>query len=129
MNFAWAMDLDPKGANSQIKDALDPALNRQFQEMGNITDDQGEPMMAEADNDTRHQDFPGIASVAIYNLLNLFLGDISEQFNPIIGENSETSSLAGVSPGRMMREEGEARESVNIIMAESDIMADSDDSL
>ena len=34
MNFAWAMDLDPKGANSQIKDALDPALNRQVQELG-----------------------------------------------------------------------------------------------
>jgi len=103
MNFSWAMDLDPKGANSQIKEALDPALNRQVQEMGNTTDDQGEPMMA--DNDSRHQDFQG---------------DISEQFNPIIGENSETSSLAGVSPSRMMREDVEARESVNIIMADSD---------
>ena len=48
------------------------------------------------------------------------VGDISEQFNPIIGENSETSSLAGVSPSRMTREEGESRESVNIIMADSD---------
>ena len=27
MHFSWAMDLDPKGANS-FKDALDPALNR-----------------------------------------------------------------------------------------------------
>merc|ERR1719318_2351532 len=34
MHFSWAMDLDPKGANSQIKDALDPALNRQSQEIG-----------------------------------------------------------------------------------------------
>ena len=32
MHFSWAMDLDPKGANSQIKDALDPALNRASQE-------------------------------------------------------------------------------------------------
>ena len=32
MHFSWAMDLDPKGANSQIKDALDPALNRVGQE-------------------------------------------------------------------------------------------------
>jgi len=32
MHFSWAMDLDPKGANSQIKDALDPALNRTGQE-------------------------------------------------------------------------------------------------
>jgi len=32
MHFSWAMDLDPKGANSQIKDALDPTLNRAGQE-------------------------------------------------------------------------------------------------
>ena len=32
MHFSWAMDLDPKGANSQIKDALDPTLNRIKQE-------------------------------------------------------------------------------------------------
>merc|ERR1719228_1317024 len=32
MHFSWAMDLDPKGANSQIKDALDPALNRAAQD-------------------------------------------------------------------------------------------------
>ncbi|XP_040564895.1 cell division cycle protein 27 homolog isoform X1 [Lepeophtheirus salmonis] len=32
MHFSWAMDLDPKGANSQIKDALDPTLNRVAQE-------------------------------------------------------------------------------------------------
>lgn len=32
MHFSWAMDLDPKGANSQIKDALDPTLNRAQQE-------------------------------------------------------------------------------------------------
>jgi hypothetical protein len=34
MHFSWAMDLDPKGANSQIKDALDPTLNRAAQEEG-----------------------------------------------------------------------------------------------
>ena len=32
MHFSWAMDLDPKGANSTIKDALDPSLNRAAQE-------------------------------------------------------------------------------------------------
>lgn len=37
MHFSWAMDLDPKGANSQIKDALDPALNRAAQEENNAT--------------------------------------------------------------------------------------------
>jgi len=38
MHFSWAMDLDPKGANSQIKDALDPAMNRAAQEEANIGD-------------------------------------------------------------------------------------------
>ena len=32
MHFSWAMDLDPKVANSQIKDAMDPTLNRMSQE-------------------------------------------------------------------------------------------------
>ncbi len=32
MHFSWAMDLDPKGANSQIKDALDRSMNRVAQE-------------------------------------------------------------------------------------------------
>ncbi len=32
MHFSWAMDLDPKGANSQIKDALDRSMNRAAQE-------------------------------------------------------------------------------------------------
>ncbi len=51
MHFSWAMDLDPKVANSQIKDALDPALARvahedsdldvdhSYQESGEDTDD------------------------------------------------------------------------------------------
>ena len=32
MHFSWAMDLDPKGANSQIKDALDRSMNKAAQE-------------------------------------------------------------------------------------------------
>lgn len=28
MHFSWATDLDPKGANSQIKEAIDPAISR-----------------------------------------------------------------------------------------------------
>jgi anaphase-promoting complex subunit 3 len=39
MHFSWAMDLDPKVANSQIKDALDPTLNRVAQEDSTIMDD------------------------------------------------------------------------------------------
>ena len=32
MHISWAMDLDPKGANSQIKDALDRSMNKAAQE-------------------------------------------------------------------------------------------------
>lgn len=39
MHFSWAMDLDPKVANSQIKDALDPTLNRVAQEDSAPMDD------------------------------------------------------------------------------------------
>ncbi|XP_037085740.1 cell division cycle protein 27 homolog [Pollicipes pollicipes] len=28
MHFSWAMDLDPKGANNQLKEAIEPALSR-----------------------------------------------------------------------------------------------------
>jgi hypothetical protein len=31
MHFSWATDLDPKGANSQIKEAIDPAMSRRSQ--------------------------------------------------------------------------------------------------
>ena len=78
-------------------------------------------MMADPDNETGHQDFQGKygRTRLLSTIFILVIGDISEQFNPIIGENSETSSLAGVSPGAVMREEV-GRESVNIIMADSD---------
>ena len=36
MHFSWAMDLDPKGANSQIKDALDRSMNKAAQETAEI---------------------------------------------------------------------------------------------
>ena len=36
MHFSWAMDLDPKGANSQIKDALDRSMNKAAQETADI---------------------------------------------------------------------------------------------
>jgi len=86
MHFSWAMDLDPKGANSQIKDALDPALNRQSQEMGNSAQDQEESMAAEDQEvDRHHEDFQG---------------EISEGFNPTMGENSEAISTPGHSPSR-----------------------------
>ena len=37
MHFSWAMDLDPKVANSQIKDAMDPTLNRMSQEDSTVS--------------------------------------------------------------------------------------------
>ena len=49
MHFSWAMDLDPKVANSQIKDALDPSLNRVSQEdpAGSISIDDPDPLVVE----------------------------------------------------------------------------------
>lgn len=56
MHFSWAMDLDPKVANSQIKDALDPTLARvahedsdldvdhSYQESGDDTDDDNDDL-------------------------------------------------------------------------------------
>jgi len=84
MHFSWAMDLDPKGANSQIKDALDPALNRQSQDLGSVGQDQEESMVAE-ETDQHHEDFQG---------------EISEGFNPTLGENSEAVSSPAQSPNR-----------------------------
>jgi len=70
MHFSWAMDLDPKGANSQIKDALEPALNRAGQDLGlnDSQDGEAEPMLAE----TSHEDYQG---------------EISDAFDPPAGEN------------------------------------------
>lgn len=84
MHFSWAMDLDPKGANSQIKDALDPALNRQSQEIGSVGQEQEESMVAD-ETDQHHEDFQG---------------EISEGFNPTMGENSEAVSSPAQSPNR-----------------------------
>lgn len=39
MHFSWAMDLDPKGANSQIKDALDRSMNKAAQETVELTNE------------------------------------------------------------------------------------------
>jgi len=72
MHYSWAMDLDPKGANSQVKDALDPALNRVGQELGLSVEeeDREEPMVSDADH---HEDFQG---------------EISEGFQPGAAEEN-----------------------------------------
>jgi len=70
MHFSWAMDLDPKGANSQIKDALDPSLNRAAQDsqVEEQSMAQVEPMV---EGGAAHEDFQGDV--------------LSEDFHP--GEN------------------------------------------
>ena len=60
MHFSWAMDLDPKGANSQIKDALDRSMNKAAQENADAAlaplDDEEED-----DDEEMLHDGPGIA--------------------------------------------------------------------
>lgn len=60
MHFSWAMDLDPKGANSQIKDALDRSMNKAAQETVELTNaeaavqalhSQGLPMIEDDEDD------------------------------------------------------------------------------
>jgi len=38
LHFSWATDLDPKGANNQIKEAIEPVLSRSLSSVANITD-------------------------------------------------------------------------------------------
>ncbi|XP_069607416.1 cell division cycle protein 27 homolog isoform X3 [Ranitomeya imitator] len=60
MNFSWAMDLDPKGANNQIKEAIDKrylpddeeAVTQEEQIMG--TDESQESSMTDADDTQLH---------------------------------------------------------------------------
>lgn len=60
MNFSWAMDLDPKGANNQIKEAIDKRylpddeepITQEEQIMG--TDESQESSMTDADDTQLH---------------------------------------------------------------------------
>ncbi|XP_060058492.1 cell division cycle protein 27 homolog isoform X5 [Erinaceus europaeus] len=60
MNFSWAMDLDPKGANNQIKEAIDKRylpddeepITQEEQTMG--TDESQESSMTDADDTQLH---------------------------------------------------------------------------
>ena len=59
MHFSWAMDLDPKGANSQIKDALDRSMNKAAQDTNEILPTQiayGDPPLLEFDEDDDDDD-------------------------------------------------------------------------
>ena len=85
-------------------------------------------MAAEEGVDNRHRDFQGGSSIKLCRLcirLNvLTTGDISEQFLPMMGENTETMvSTPGQSPVRR-----EAQE-VSVMGAGAMMINDSDDSL
>ena len=80
MHYSWAMDLDPKvtllarppdappqGANSQVKDALDPALSRAGQELAE--GEAGEEPMVE-----QHEDFQGqLVELVVLVLVLVFM--------------------------------------------------------
>ena len=58
MHFSWAMDLDPKGANSQIKDALDRSMNKAAQETAEIA--AATAAAVQGSSGHHHQDLPMI---------------------------------------------------------------------
>lgn len=51
MHFSWAMDLDPKGVNTQIKESIEPSLPRAADADANI----GEPEQADLDNQEQNE--------------------------------------------------------------------------
>ena len=87
-----------------------------------------EPMAAEEEVDNRHRDFQGESVLCLYwhDLNILVTGDISEQFLPMMGENTETMvSTPGQSPVRR-----EAQEASGAVTGAGSMMInDSDDSL
>ncbi|KAB7495212.1 Cell division cycle protein 27-like protein [Armadillidium nasatum] len=50
MNFSWAMDLDPKDANNQFKEAIDPAINFPADGDDNTNNNPQENMTSEANS-------------------------------------------------------------------------------
>ncbi|XP_021937878.1 cell division cycle protein 27 homolog isoform X2 [Zootermopsis nevadensis] len=55
MHFSWATDLDPKGANSQIKEAIDPAMSRSQAEEDTSTTHPGEDYPSEGSSVPQHE--------------------------------------------------------------------------
>uniref|UniRef100_A0A3Q1CK79 Cell division cycle protein 27 homolog n=1 Tax=Amphiprion ocellaris TaxID=80972 RepID=A0A3Q1CK79_AMPOC len=54
MNFSWAMDLDPKGANNQIKEAIDKRYLPEDEGMTPVDDSQDSSIMTDADDTQLH---------------------------------------------------------------------------
>jgi len=78
MHFSWMMDLDPKGANSQIKEALDPALNRTVASAASQSSGLLEPTDAAMATDPPPSDSLQEAA-GIGNAMNLDLPDSSDE--------------------------------------------------
>lgn len=57
MHFSWATDLDPKGANSQIREAFDPAIGRSVTEMESPG---GEEYQSESNSTQQPDGFGGL---------------------------------------------------------------------
>lgn len=55
MHFSWATDLDPKGANSQIKEAIDPAMSRNLGEEDTSAAHPGEDFPSEGCSSHVHE--------------------------------------------------------------------------
>lgn len=53
MNFSWATDLDPKGANNQVKDAFDSNTNQSASVPLNVTQDATEEASERSDDSTQ----------------------------------------------------------------------------
>ncbi|XP_061701702.1 cell division cycle protein 27 homolog isoform X2 [Syngnathoides biaculeatus] len=54
MNFSWAMDLDPKGANNQIKEAIDKRYLPEDEAVAEPDDSQDSSVMTDADDSLLH---------------------------------------------------------------------------
>ncbi|XP_061555824.1 cell division cycle protein 27 homolog isoform X1 [Phycodurus eques] len=54
MNFSWAMDLDPKGANNQIKEAIDKRYLPEDEAVVEADDSQDSSVMTDADDSLLH---------------------------------------------------------------------------
>ncbi|XP_057673548.1 cell division cycle protein 27 homolog isoform X2 [Corythoichthys intestinalis] len=54
MNFSWAMDLDPKGANNQIKDAIDKRYLPEDEAAAEGDDSKDSSVMTDADDSLLH---------------------------------------------------------------------------
>lgn len=56
LHFSWATDLDPKGANNQIKESIEPVLSRSIASMVNNTTGLGTSNATSTQEESRFED-------------------------------------------------------------------------